>query len=352
MVIPEGPRSADAGAPSDGKAVLITGAGGSIGSALAKAVLAQRPRKVVLVDHSEASLYEIDAELSREAGPHVSILGDVGDKELLAEVFEEHRPETIFHAAAFKQVPMMEQNPIAAVKNNALATQTLIGVARSFGTSRVVLVSTDKAVRPASVMGASKRVAERIVLARCSDGRALRLGNVLESRGSVAPLFRRQAEAGGPLTVSHPDVRRYFLTLDEAVDLLLRTERMPFPGVFVPVLRPQVRILELARDLVRASGNRDVDIVFTGLRPGDKMSEDVLRDGEVATATADPGLLHVEDSASSEEGFSEQLAVLEECAARRDEAGLIRALGALVPDYRPSVGLPARGPLLDVGREQ
>jgi FlaA1/EpsC-like NDP-sugar epimerase len=328
-----------------GETVLVTGAGGSIGGGLARALLGRGADRLVLVDASEPGLYEIDAELSEGAGPrrHVAILGDVGDEALVAEILEAHRPQVIFHAAAFKHVPLMESHPVAAARNNALAAATLARVASDLGSPEVVLVSTDKAAAPASVMGASKRAAELAFLARSEAGsrsrlKALRLGNVLESRGSVVPLFRRQIAAGRPPTVTHPDVRRYLLSLDAAVDLILHARRLAEPGLLVPVLGEPVRILDLARDMLRSAGRpTDGDAVrFIGLRPGDKMVEVLTAPDEAAVPTADPRLRRVEGGCPDPGTISRALSALAGAVERRDGAAVLEAFRALAPGYEPS----------------
>jgi FlaA1/EpsC-like NDP-sugar epimerase len=339
----------DATTGDAGRAVLITGAGGSIGAALARAVRDSGPRALVLVESSEQNLYEIDSELSGLAGPrvHEAALGDVGDEAFLAEVLEAHRPEVIYHAAAFKHVPLMEGHPVAAARNNALATGTLARLAVGFSTKRLVMVSTDKAVDPVSVMGAAKRVGELALAAAVTDDsgptmKALRLGNVLESRGSVTPLFRRQIAAGTALTVTHPEVQRYMLTLADSVDLILRTARLEGPGgVFVPVLGPPVRILDLARDMLRSSGRAldDGSIVFTGLRPGDKISEELVSSAETALPTPDSRVMRVEGPRPDPAAFARGMVVLAEAVDRRDAASVVEALEVLVPGYRPSAAV-------------
>ncbi len=323
---------------------MITGAGGSIGAGLSRAILASGPSRLVLVDNSEANLYEIDDDLASSPLPsrHVPMLGDVGDAAFLAEVFATHRPDVIYHAAAFKHVPLMEAHPVAAARNNALATETLARLAVQFAAGQVVMVSTDKAVRPASIMGATKRVAEMALLARGDAGprmKVLRLGNVLESRGSVVPLFRGRIARGAPLPVTDPDVRRYMMTLEESVDLILRTERLEGPGgVFVPVVGPPVRIVDLARDMLRAAGRPadETGIFFTGLRPGDKMSEDLHSPLETAVATEDPRLMRIEGPRPDSGLLAQRIAALGQAVGRRDAAAVVELLEGLVAGYRPS----------------
>jgi FlaA1/EpsC-like NDP-sugar epimerase len=331
------------------RTVVITGAGGSIGAGVARAILAGGPRRLVLVDSSEANLYEVDSDLSSGSGAprHVPMLGDVGDVGFLSEMFETHRPDVVYHAAAFKHVPLMEGHPVAAAWNNALATDTLARLAVQFAVGQVVMVSTDKAVRPASVMGATKRVAEMVLLVRGDASprtrmRVLRLGNVLESRGSVVPLFRRRIAEGAPLPVTHPDVRRFMLTLDESVDLILRAGSLEGPGgLFVPVVGPPVLIVELARDMLLAAGRPadETGIVFTGLRPGDKMSEELHAPAETAVATKDPRLMRIEGPKPDSGILGQGMAALARAVGRRDAAAVVETLQDLVAGYYPSAAV-------------
>lgn len=247
-------------AANAGKTILLTGAGGSIGSALARAILASGPRLLLLLDHSEHNLHHIHTELAAISGgaPSIPILGDVCDDALLANIFAAHRPDTVYHAAAFKHVPLMETNPLAAVRNNALGTYKLATAAIEHRLPHLIMVSTDKAVNPHSVMGASKRIAELILLALSHQGtpmRAVRLGNVLGSQGSVVPRFLQQIVQGGPVTVTHPEVSRYFLTLLESVEVILQVASLEDGGgIFLPELGQPVKILDLAGYLIRNAG--------------------------------------------------------------------------------------------------
>jgi len=270
-----------------GKIVLITGAGGCIGSALARKVVDSDAKLVLLLDHSEQNLYEIDSELSAGGwSAHVPILGDISDEVLLDEILEKHRPDTIFHAAAFKHVPLMEVNPLAVIRNNVLGTWSLATAALRHGVRQLLMISTDKAVNPRSVMGAAKRVAELVLLrlsTRATRMSGLRLGNVLGSNGSVEPLFREQIARGGPVTVTHPEARRYFVSLPETVELILAAVALnEDAGVLIPELGAPVGIVELANRLIREAGWRsgEIEIVYTGLRPGDKLTEDLISAAE------------------------------------------------------------------------
>ena len=326
-----------------GRSILLTGAGGSLGSALAKAIIQLEPRQLILLDHSERNLHEIDSELRafRPGIPFTSILGDVCDGGLLPEIFDRYRPEIVYHAAAFKHVPLMESNPLAAVRNNALGTNTLAKLSRIAGVRAFVMVSTDKAVNPISVMGASKRVAELALLrwnGSTDHMRALRLGNILASVGSVVPTFLRQISRGGPVTVSHPEVCRYFHTMSEAVELVLLTSRVQIGGgIFIPLLGAPVRILDMARQLVsdsQSESGREVPVTFTGLRPGDKMSEEFLFANESVEPTLHRSLLRVSTTEIPSEKFDADIESLSGSVEQRDLPLALELLCQMVPEYR------------------
>jgi FlaA1/EpsC-like NDP-sugar epimerase len=284
-----------------GQVVLITGAGGSIGSELCRQIALYGPSKVVLYELSELALYQIEQELS-ETHPHlplVKLLGDVKSEAHLLTVFKLHRPNIVFHAAAFKHVPLMEEdNAWAALQNNTVGTWNVANAAVAVGVDRVVLVSTDKAVNPTNVMGASKRAAEMIMSYMASQGHetrfvAVRFGNVLGSSGSVIPKFKEQIARGGPITVTHPDITRYFMTIPEAVRLVIQSAAMAESGaVYVLDMGEPVRIVDLARDLIRLSGHRrdEIGITFTGLRPGEKLYEELLADSDETLPSRHPRL--------------------------------------------------------------
>ncbi|HEY7767826.1 UDP-N-acetylglucosamine 4,6-dehydratase family protein, partial [Longimicrobium sp.] len=283
----------------EGRVVLVTGGAGSIGSELARQVAAMEPRRLVVLDQAETPLYYAVLDLVR-AHPRldiVPVVADITNEGRMESVFAEHRPDCVFHAAAYKHVPLMEDNAVEAVRNNTLGTLCVAQMAARFGADKFVLISTDKAVHPSSVMGATKRVAEQVVLGWPSlrragtDFRAVRFGNVLGSDGSVLPLFRRQMDAGQPLTVTHPDVTRYFMTIPEAVQLVLQASAIPDAAGRICMLDmgEPVRIVELAENLIRLSGlepYRDVPIVFTGLRPGEKLHEELMSEHEATIPTA------------------------------------------------------------------
>jgi FlaA1/EpsC-like NDP-sugar epimerase len=324
---------------------LLTGAGGSIGSALAKAILPLKPRRLILVDSSERNLNEIDLELAAtvDRSLYASVLGDICDARLLCEIFRRYRPEVVYHAAAFKHVPLMESNPLAVVRNNALGTHNLAKTCRAEGVAVLVMVSTDKAVDPISVMGASKRIAE-LALLRWNNSKtymsAVRLGNVLASQGSVLPRFVHQISRGGPVTVTHPDVTRYFLTIDEAVELILLASGLEEGGgIFVPQLGSPAKILDLALQLIRDARSKcgkDIPVVFTGLRPGDKLSEEFLSRNESAEPTTDGRLFRVRTQDTLNGRFDVYLEELSRSVDQRNLASMLETLCTIVPDYRPS----------------
>jgi FlaA1/EpsC-like NDP-sugar epimerase len=303
------------------KRIMITGAGGSIGSELCRQAARFCPERIVLVERCENALFEIDREL-RERWMGVEVhpcVADITDRVRMESVFAEHRPHIVFHAAAHKHVPMMESNPGEAIKNNVFGTQTVAQIARDNGVDAFVLISTDKAVNPASVMGATKRLAEMVVQAVGSEDRdqqsgirvqrlathslasdirpttcgrflAVRFGNVLGSSGSVVPIFRKQIEAGGPVTVTHPEMRRYFMTIPEATQLVMQAGAIGKGGeIFVLDMGDPVRILDLAKQMISQAGlveDKDITIRFTGVRPGEKLFEELARDDENTRPTS------------------------------------------------------------------
>ena len=292
----------DTASYATGKTVLVTGAGGSIGLELSRQVAHSRPQRLVLLGHGENSLFEAEHQL-RSAFRDVrftTVVADVRDPDRITQVFKQHRPDIVFHAAAHKHVPMMEQNPEEAITNNVLGTSHVVAAALEHGTSRFVLISTDKAVEPRNLMGASKRVAEQVVMqAARRAGRAfavVRFGNVLGSRGSVVPFFKRQIAAGGPVTVTHKDVTRFFMTIPEAVHLVLQACGMARGGeLFVLNMGRPVRIADLAQDLISLSGfaPEEIEIVYTGLRPGEKLDERLWDTGATVDGTAHPDIMRV-----------------------------------------------------------
>ncbi len=354
-----------------GKRVLVTGAGGSIGSELARQVAGFGAAEVVLMDHAENGLYFVHHELAaqHEGLPIHPVVCDMRDGDGVERVFSRFKPVVVFHAAAHKHVPLLEASPREAVLNNITGTKHLVDAADRHGVQKFVLISTDKAVNPTSVMGASKRVCEMICQSRSqrSETRfvAVRFGNVLGSDGSVIPLFQRQLQRGGPLTVTHPDARRYFMTIPEAVRLVLQAGAMGKGGeVFLLDMGEQVRIVDLARQLIRLAGMRegeDVEIVFTGLRPGEKLYEELHSDTERTRITRHQRILVWDLDARDEESLRAEVAEMEQIAQRGDPSEVKAMLHHMVPEYlepthapfearsaipptTPVIELPAAGP--------
>ncbi|MEI2690889.1 MAG: nucleoside-diphosphate sugar epimerase/dehydratase [Anaerolineae bacterium] len=354
-----------------GRCVLVTGGGGSIGSELCRQILRCRPAKLIIVGHGENSVFEIQQELQRAAGQvgkETSRQGDKGDgrqgdtgegrqvivpviadvrfAERLHSIFQQHQPQVVFHAAAHKHVPLMEENPSEAITNNVLGTRNLLEAALASGVERFVLISTDKAVNPTSIMGASKRLAELLVLdAARRSGRAygaVRFGNVLGSRGSVVLTFKQQIAAGGPITVTHPEITRFFMTIPEAVQLVLQAAVLGHGGeTFVLDMGEPVRIVDLARDLIDLSGleeGRDIDIVYTGLRPGEKLYEELFVIGEQNQRTTHVKIFiavgerapQMADGAGAAQAIDDLIAL----AVQGDQQGVRRSLQALLPEFK------------------
>lgn len=338
-----------------GSVVLITGGAGSVGSELARQIARVGPSRIVLVEQAESALYFVHLELER-THPEITtvpIVADITNRDALARIFERHRPDHVYHAAAYKHVPMMESNAAEAVRNNVLGTLQVAECAARCGANKFVLISTDKAVRPSSVMGATKRVAERIVLGWPSlrssktEFRAVRFGNVLGSEGSVVPLFRKQLAHGGPLTVTHPDVRRYFMTLPEAAQLVLHAAALPNAAGRIAMLDmgEQVKILDLAENLVRLSGlepYRDVPISFTGLRPGEKLHEELMSAVEHTVPSGVEKIDLVQTDEVDGNAIRDGVGKLLTAAARGEWGPISLALHALVPEYSiPQITLVA-----------
>jgi FlaA1/EpsC-like NDP-sugar epimerase len=331
----------------EGKRVLVTGAGGTIGGELTRQILALGPASLILFDASEFNLYSIDRELA-ETGTTTtwrSELGDVRDEARLAELFARERPQIVLHAAALKHVPLMEANPAEAVLTNVAGALAVARLARDLA-EVFVFVSTDKAVNPTNVMGATKRVAERGIAALMAGGKAraavVRFGNVLGSAGSVVPLFERQIAAGGPLTLTHPDMVRYFMTVQEAAGLVLQAAALPEPAgsarIYVLDMGEPVRIEDMAEKLIRLHGLRpghDIALVHTGLRPGEKLYEELFYAEEDVCATAADGVMVARTPVQNWADIEAPLAELQDAAKRRDQRQVISNLCALEPDFVP-----------------
>lgn len=329
-----------------GTVVLVTGGGGSIGSEIVRQLLPAKPAKIVLFDIYENTVYELYHEITRDAKAAgieiVTEIGSITHMPALQEVFERHHPQVIFHAAAHKHVPLMESNPREAIENNVFGTLNVVRMAHENGCSHFILISTDKAVNPANVMGATKRACEMIVqsYARKSDTifAAVRFGNVLGSHGSVIPLFKRQLKNGGPITVTHEDITRYFMTIPEASRLVITAGALAKGGeIFVLDMGEPVRIYDLATNLIRLSGLRvgeDIEIVVTGLRPGEKLYEELNLDDEPTVPTANGAITVITGARPEVDTVDDRLSVLRE-ALCEDTAALKAALQEAVPTYRP-----------------
>jgi FlaA1/EpsC-like NDP-sugar epimerase len=330
-----------------GKKVLITGAGGSIGSELCRQVCRYSPEVVVLYERAESPLYEIELEL-KEDFQYIRIvprLADILDIRQLKKVFDEERPHVVFHAAAYKHVPMLELNPWEAMRNNVIGTRNVIESARDFKVERCVLVSTDKAVRPVNVMGASKRIAELLVQAQngcgLSDTRfiTVRFGNVVGSVGSVVPLFMRQIEKGGPVTVTHPEITRYFMTIPEACQLILQAGSMGEGGeIFILEMGVPIKIADMAEDLIRLSGfepHADIDIKYVGLRPGEKLKEELITDGEGIVKTSHEKIMVLRGQVCEIERLNQDIEEIMVLVAKEDGEGIKRKLREILPEYAP-----------------
>ena len=341
-----------------GEVVLVTGAGGSIGSELCRQIARLGPTRLVLVDHAEPALFEIERELVDERGFHAAaaVLGDVKDGAKLRQVLDKYRPGVVFHAAAYKHVPLIEANPLEAVRNNTLGTRVAAEAAIEFGVKRFVLVSTDKAVNPKTVMGQSKALCEWIVEAY--GGRAevetrfvaVRFGNVLGSSGSVVPIFRRQIASGGPVTVTHPEMTRYFMTIPEAVQLVVQAGAIGESGhVYVLDMGEPVRIVDLAEKMIRLSGKEpgvDVRVDFVGARPGEKLHEELVGEGEVASPSSHEAIMLVTRQPVDPDWLEVGLAELERLVLAGDTLEAVGLLNRIVrePRRRAAAAAPAAAP--------
>jgi FlaA1/EpsC-like NDP-sugar epimerase len=326
--------------------VLVTGAGGSIGSELCRQIARIGCKRLILVDQAETPLFEIDRELVDERGfsPCVPVLADAGNRAKMQQVFERYQPGVVFHAAAYKHVPLMEANPLESVRNNALTTRSIAEAAADLGVELFVLVSTDKAVNPKTVMGQSKLLCEWIVEAYGSRDDvstrfvAVRFGNVLGSSGSVIPIFRRQIEHGGPVTVTHPDMTRYFMTIPEAVSLIVQAGAIGGQGeVFVLDMGEPVKIVDLARDMILLSGrepDRDIAIEFIGARAGEKLSEELWTDAETVSGTSHPKIMRVRHPKVDPAWLEDELLDLERLVEEGATLELVAKLGRTIREPR------------------
>jgi len=330
------------GAALVGKRVLVTGAGGSIGRELCRQIARRNPAELVLLGHGENSIFEILLELGQDYPNHLllPVIADVRNLERLSQVFKAHQPQIIFHAAAHKHVPLMEANVVEAITNNVMGTRNVVQAALEHDVERFVLISTDKAVRPSSIYGATKRLAEMIVLEAAQNSRraftVVRFGNVLGSRGSIIPTFKQQISSGGPVTVTHPDMFRFFMTIPEAVYLVLQAASMENGGeTFVLNMGQPVRILDLAEDLIRLSGlepHRDIEITFSGIRPGEKLTEELWDEGTPLTKTLHPDIFRLENDASPPSlNLTQAIDSLSVLSHSADTDAIINLLDELIP---------------------
>jgi FlaA1/EpsC-like NDP-sugar epimerase len=331
----------------EGEVVLVTGAGGSIGSELCRQIARVQPAKLVLLDNAEPALFEIERELVRDRGflAAAAVVGDVKDPVKLGQVFDKYRPGVVFHAAAYKHVAMMEANPLEAVRNNTIGTRVVADVAVEYRAKRFVLVSTDKAANPRTVMGQSKALAEWIVEAWghrpdvTTRFVAVRFGNVLGSSGSVVPIFRRQIARGGPLTVTHPKMTRFFMTIPEAVQLVVQAGAIGGRGqVYVLDMGEPVRIVDLAENMIRLSGKepgRDIAIEFIGPAPGEKLHEELVGDGETVSPSQHEKIDLITRAPVDPEWLEGELALLERLVEDGDTLELVGVLRRLVDAPRP-----------------
>ena len=329
------------------RVVMVTGAGGSIGSELCRQLARLEPRRLIAVGRGENSIFELLQEMGRTF-PRLKvdpIIADVRDYTRMASVIGQYRPYSVFHAAAHKHVPLMEQNVTEAVLNNVLGTQNVVTLSAAHDVQHFVLISTDKAVRPTSVMGVTKRIAEHVVhecaVERQSGYVAVRFGNVLGSRGSVVPTFMRQIAEGGPVTITHPDMSRYFMTIPEAVQLVLQAAALGDQGeVFVLDMGEPVRVFDLALDLIRLSGLEpgvDVEVNFTGVRPGEKLFEELFFQGAQMVPTDHPKILRARDAATSEHSRGDIAELIQAARENRSAGEIRRLLVRLVPEYSGSL---------------
>jgi FlaA1/EpsC-like NDP-sugar epimerase len=327
----------------NGKTIMVTGAGGSIGSELCRQIVRHHPERLIMIDHGEFNLYQIEGEMSQQdMAPVVALLGDIRDESRMRWVFQTYHPDVVFNAAAYKHVPLVEDNPAEGIKTNVLGTCKLADLAVEHGCGKFVQVSTDKAVNPANVMGATKRAAEIYCqnLNMRTDSTAFittRFGNVLGSAGSVVPLFEKQIRKGGPVTVTHPDITRYFMTIPEAVRLILQAGSMGSGGeIFVLDMGEPIRIVDLAEQMIRLSGmepGRDIRIEFTGLRPGEKLYEELFHQSEALMGTKHPKIML---SSSREVDWNEMqslLAKLRSACVDREVDTLRALLKEMVPEF-------------------
>jgi FlaA1/EpsC-like NDP-sugar epimerase len=330
-----------------GKVILVTGAAGSIGSEIVRQLIAYFPAKLVLVDQAESALYDLEYELAGKVPTNVQLIvnvADVSDTRRVSKIFNNHQPDIIFHAAAYKHVPLMENNPYEAIKTNVIGTRILAELASEVGVEKFVMVSTDKAVNPTNVMGATKRLAEMYTQSMNQlEGVktkfiATRFGNVLGSNGSVIPLFKKQIERGGPVTVTHPEITRYFMTIPEACELVLEAATMGQGGeVFVFDMGESVKIIDLAKKMITLSGlrvDKDIEIRYTGLRPGEKLYEELLNNDENTLPTHHPKILIAEVNTPSYAYMEVATNDLNQLLSAGDNNAIVSKIKEIIPEYK------------------
>jgi FlaA1/EpsC-like NDP-sugar epimerase len=330
-----------------GKVILVTGAAGSIGSEIVRQLIAYFPAKLVLVDQAESALYDLEYELAGKVPTNVQLIvniADVSDTRRVSKIFKTHRPDIIFHAAAYKHVPLMENNPYEAIKTNVIGTRILSELAAEVGVEKFVMVSTDKAVNPTNVMGATKRLAEMYTQSMNQlEGVktkfiATRFGNVLGSNGSVIPLFKKQIERGGPVTVTHPEITRYFMTIPEACELVLEAATMGQGGeVFVFDMGESVKIIDLAKKMITLSGlrvDKDIEIRYTGLRPGEKLYEELLNNDENTLPTHHPKILIAEVNTPSYAYMEVATNDLNHLLSSGTNNSIVAKIKEIIPEYK------------------
>jgi FlaA1/EpsC-like NDP-sugar epimerase len=321
----------------------VTGAAGSIGSEISRQLCQFKPKKIYLLDQAESPLYDLETELKAKGYGKLTeaVIADITSEERMKNIFHAFQPQVVFHAAAYKHVPMMEVNPSEAINTNVKGTKVLADLSVEFGVEKFVMISTDKAVNPTNVMGASKRLAEKYVGAKNTEGKtkfvATRFGNVLGSNGSVIPLFRKQIENGGPLTVTHPEVTRFFMTIPEACRLVLEAGTMGKGGeIYLFDMGESVKIADLARNMILLSGlepDKDIKIEFTGLRPGEKLYEELLTSGEKLLPTHHPQIMITRDEPEVPEKLSVAVNELISLFGDQDNLEMVKRLKQLIPEY-------------------
>jgi FlaA1/EpsC-like NDP-sugar epimerase len=330
-----------------GKVILVTGAAGSIGSEIVRQLIAYFPAKLVLVDQAESALYDLEYELAGKVPANVQLIvnvADVSDTRRVSKIFKNHQPNIVFHAAAYKHVPLMENNPYEAIKTNVIGTRILSELASEVGVEKFVMVSTDKAVNPTNVMGATKRLAEMYTQSMNQiEGVktkfiATRFGNVLGSNGSVIPLFKKQIERGGPVTVTHPEITRYFMTIPEACELVLEAATMGQGGeVFVFDMGESVKIIDLAKKMITLSGlrvDKDIEIRYTGLRPGEKLYEELLNNDENTLPTHHPKILIAEVNTPSYAYMEVATNDLNQLLSSGNNNSIVAKIKEIIPEYK------------------